>query len=238
MAEVGKPLTRTAASKAVETIGWRYLLGCLCTSIAVTSLAQGVQLAQSIVAVAADDADLHLRIDLREDRVELMVQTRSSGQVTETDADLARRLSAVVSTLGFHPAGATTEDLPRPVQMLEVAIDAMDIPAIRPFWRAVLGYADEPDNDQPDAAIIDPVGQLPAIWFQQMDAPRPQRNRIHLDISVAHDEAEARVKAALDAGGVLVTDEYARMFWVLADVEGNEICVCTWTDRDEHQGLV
>ena len=30
------------------------------------------------------------------------------------------------------------------MQALELAIDAMDIPAIRPFWRAVLGYGDEP----------------------------------------------------------------------------------------------
>jgi 4a-hydroxytetrahydrobiopterin dehydratase len=75
--------------------------------------------------------------------------------------------------------------------------------------------------------------QLPAIWFQQMDAPRPQRNRVHFDITVAHDEAEARVAAALAAGGRLVDGSYARSFWVLADAEANEVCVCTWTDRDE-----
>ena len=64
-----------------------------------------------------------------------------------------------------------------------------------------------------------------------MDAPRPQRNRIHVDITVAHDAAEARVAAALAAGGTLVSDAHARAFWVLADVEGNEACVCTWQDR-------
>ena len=37
--------------------------------------------------------------------------------------------------------------------------------------------------------IQDPLGQGPAIWFQRMDAPRPQRNRIHLDVSVPDDEA-------------------------------------------------
>ena len=111
--------------------------------------------------------------------------------------------------------------------MLELAIDAMDIGAIRPFWRAVLGYADEPGESQD--AIVDPAGQLPAVWFQQMDEPRPQRNRIHFDITVAHDEAEPRVQAALAAGGVLVSDAAARSFWVLADSEGNEVCVCTWT---------
>jgi 4a-hydroxytetrahydrobiopterin dehydratase len=65
-----------------------------------------------------------------------------------------------------------------------------------------------------------------------MDAPRPERNRIHLDITVSHDEGAARVRAALDAGGRLVSDAAARAFWVLADVEGNEVCVCTWQDRD------
>jgi 4a-hydroxytetrahydrobiopterin dehydratase len=53
------------------------------------------------------------------------------------------------------------------------------------------------------------------------------------DLAVAHDEAQARVRAALDAGGRLMDDSFARSFWVLADAEGNEVCVCTWTDRDE-----
>lgn len=70
------------------------------------------------------------------------------------------------------------------------------------------------------------------MWFQQMDAPRPQRNRIHLDLTEPHDEAERRVAAALNAGGVLVDGSHARAFWVLADAEGNEVCVCTWQDRD------
>ena len=41
------------------------------------------------------------------------------------------------------------------------------------------------------------------------------------------------MRAALGAGGRLVDDSFARSFWVLADAEGNEVCVCTWTDRDE-----
>ena len=65
-----------------------------------------------------------------------------------------------------------------------------------------------------------------------MDAPRPQRNRIHIDVTVAHDEAEDRIAAALAAGGRLLTDQYAPSFWVLADAEGNEACICTWQARD------
>jgi 4a-hydroxytetrahydrobiopterin dehydratase len=80
--------------------------------------------------------------------------------------------------------------------------------------------------------VVDPHRIGPGLWFQQMDAPRPQRNRIHIDIDVPHDVAEQRVAAALAAGGTLLTDEYARAFWVLADPEGNEACICTWQDRD------
>jgi 4a-hydroxytetrahydrobiopterin dehydratase len=79
--------------------------------------------------------------------------------------------------------------------------------------------------------IVDPRRIGPAFWFQQMDAPRPQRNRIHVDVTVPHDEADARISAALAAGGRLVSDERARAFWILADPEGNEACVCTWQDR-------
>ena len=45
------------------------------------------------------------------------------------------------------------------------------------------------------------------------------------------EEAEERMAAALAAGGRLLTDQYARSFWVLADPEGNEVCICTWLDR-------
>jgi 4a-hydroxytetrahydrobiopterin dehydratase len=65
-----------------------------------------------------------------------------------------------------------------------------------------------------------------------MDEPRPQRNRIHFDITVPHEEARSRIAAALEAGGTMVSDTRARAFWVLADAEGNEICVCTWQDRE------
>ena len=96
------------------------------------------------------------------------------------------------------------------MQGLEIGIDALDIPAIRPFWRAVLGYVDEPGQDGPPNGLVDPVGQGPAIWFQQMDAPRPQRNRIHFDVSVPHDEAAGRIAAALAAGGRLTYEARRR----------------------------
>jgi 4a-hydroxytetrahydrobiopterin dehydratase len=229
------PLSRTAASAAVADIGWRYLLGTLAVSVPVRSLAQGSAVAAAAAQACGQGADGHLRVDVRPDRVELSVQDRRAGAVTGVDTELAHRIAAAVAASGLAPAASTSAESRRPVQMLEIAIDAIDIPAIRPFWKAVLGYVDEAGGDGLPGGVVDPAGQLPAIWFQQMDAPRPQRNRVHFDITVAHDEAEPRVRAALAAGGRLVDDSFARSYWVLADAEGNEVCVCTWTDRDERQ---
>jgi len=140
-----------------------------------------------------------------------------------------------MSTMRFPRAGSSARSAPtrgpRTVQALEIAIDCLDREKIRPFWKAVLGYVDEPGPTS-DNAIVDPTRQGPCFWFQRMDEPRPQRNRIHFDITVPHNEAEARIAAALAAGGHLVSDAHARAFWILADAEGNEICVCTWQDRD------
>jgi len=229
----GKGLSRTAASRAVEPIGWRYIIGTLCASVPVGSLAEASQVAAAAVAACGPDADEHLRADLRPDRVELSLQDRAVPAVTRRDTELAGQITAALAALGVKVASPVSAAYPRPVQILELAIDAMDIPAIRPFWRAVLGYVDDPGDEDPDAAVVDPAGQGPAVWFQQMDGPRPQRNRVHFDVTVAHDEAEARVRAALDAGGTLVSDDAAPSFWVLADKEGNEACVCTWLERDE-----
>jgi 4a-hydroxytetrahydrobiopterin dehydratase len=226
-------LSRTDASLAVQGIGWRLLLATVSTSVPVAGLTEAVRLAGVATAAGGPDADGHLRVDLRPDRVELSLQTRAVGRVTVADVAIAQAVTAALAEVGAVPGGASGTGLGRPLQMLEVAVDALDIPAVRPFWKAVLGYVDDPGElGDPTGGLVDPAGQLPAVWFQQMDAPRPQRNRLHLDVTVAHDEGEARVRAALAAGGRLVDDSAARAFWILADVEGNEVCVCTWQDRD------
>jgi 4a-hydroxytetrahydrobiopterin dehydratase len=164
----------------------------------------------------------------------LSLQTAAAAWVTERDVELARNISTVVDETRLETVSGVDLDGrgERAVQVLEIGIDALDAAAIRPFWRAVLGYVDEPGWSGPWDGLIDPLGQGPAIWFQRMDAPRPQRNRIHFDVSVPHDEAESRIGAALAAGGTLINDARAPAFWVLADAEGNEACVTTWQGRD------
>jgi 4a-hydroxytetrahydrobiopterin dehydratase len=227
-----RKLSRQEASDAVLDDGWRYLLGALRTSVPAESLARAADVLASSVAACGAHADQHLRADVRPDRVVLTLQSVDAAEVTDLDAELAHRISAAVREAGLRTGPEIGSGAPRSDQMLEIAIDALDIAAIRPFWKAVLGYADEPGRDGPADAIVDPVGQGPAVWFQRMDRPRPQRNRIHFDVCVPHDEASGRIEAALAAGGRLVSAGAAPAFWVLADAEGNEACVTTWQGRD------
>ena len=185
---------------------WRLLLSRLHASFRAPSMGEAADWVTRVVEFPDVDVDLrapgvvHLSVPLSEQAV-------------------ASAISALAAEAGFMPEARSTA-------VTEVAIDALDIQAVKPFWKAVLGY-----EDDGDVALADPQRIGPPFWFQQMDAPRPQRNRIHIDVTVPHDEALARVEAAVAAGGRMVTDEYARSFWVLADVEGNEACICTWQDR-------
>ncbi|WP_370369258.1 VOC family protein [Mycolicibacterium sp. CH28] len=217
--------SRQEISDAADPLGWRLILGAIYAQITVASLAQAVEVAALVVAAAGGDGDGHLGVDIRADRVVVRLQSAADGAVTGVDIALARTVAAALSATGLRL-------LRGGVQAVEIAIDALDIPAVRPFWKAVTGYVDEPGPSDLDDGLIDPQGRGPAIWFQQMDAPRPQRNRIHLDVDVPADEARARLDAGLAAGGRLLSDAAAPAFWVLADPEGNEVCICTWQGRD------
>jgi predicted enzyme related to lactoylglutathione lyase len=114
------------------------------------------------------------------------------------------------------------------LRFVQLGIDAVDIPAVRAFWTTVLGYQHDPRTYLTD--IYDPRRLNPVIIFQQMGASeedrRQQRNRIHLDLVVPYDQAQARIDAAVAAGGQIVTDKILDRC-TLADPEGNEVDIAT-----------
>ncbi|WP_329124061.1 VOC family protein [Streptomyces sp. NBC_01353] len=143
--------------------------------------------------------------------------------LTEGDVALARQISVVAQTLRI-PSD------PSAVQTVQVTVDALAGPEVVAFWRALLGYEDRANSPED---LIDPQRRGAPFHLQQMDAPRPQRNRVHVDVWVPYDLAEKRIAAAIAAGGRLVPDAHAPSHWVLADPEGNEACVgaAGWTGR-------
>jgi len=204
---------------------WRVILDGIEANFECGSYTEAGRFAADLAALC-DAHDHHAAIDLRyPDLVHVMSTTHFMNGLTDRDVTLARAVSGLAAERGYtsHPLDSVA---------LEIAIDAMDIDAVRPFWQAVLNYVPEKTAEGEQVqAILDPEGILPMVWFQQMEEPRPQRNRVHFDVVVPHDVAEQRLQAALDAGGVLVSDARAKAYWVLADSEGNEACICTWQDR-------
>ena len=198
---------------------WRVLAHGASAHFQTGSFATGVEFVNA-VAELADAANHHPDIDLRYSGVTVRLITHESNSISERDLELARQISDAARELDI-PSDPTV------VQDVDFTVDALVIPDVLPFWQAVLGYKQVGDED-----LLDPNSRWSPIWFQQMDKPRPQRNRIHVDVWVPHDQAEARVAAAIAAGGYLVTDKYAPAWWTLADAEGNEVDVATWQGRD------
>lgn len=197
---------------------WRVLFEGACAYFKTGSFAAGVTLVQAIGRLA-DAANHHPDVDLRYSGVTVRLITHNVGGLSERDVALAQQISAAARELN-----AIAD--PSAVQTVQISIDALVGPAVMPFWRAVLGYKEEGEED-----LVDPRGRGPSFWFQEMGAPRQQRNRIHIDVSVPHDQAQERVAEALAAGGHLVSDENAPDWWTLADAEGNEVDVATLIGR-------
>jgi 4a-hydroxytetrahydrobiopterin dehydratase len=212
-------MSETIAPQRFHELDWRVIRDDAATHFRTGSFAKGVALVDAIGRLA-DAANHHPDVELRYSGVTVRLKTHSEDRLTERDVALARQISEVAREMGV------SVDLTG-LQTVQVAIDALVIPEVMLFWRAVLGYDEESGED-----LFNLTRQGPPFWFQQMDAPRPQRNRIHIDVYVPHDQAEARVAAALAAGGHVVSDENAPGWWTLADAEGNEVDVASWPDRD------
>ncbi|MEP6649148.1 MAG: VOC family protein [Lapillicoccus sp.] len=213
---MAETMTLQEAGEAVP--GWTAMGRALHLTVATEDFTSALALVDRVGAIA-EEQQHHPDIDLRWGRVHVVTWSHDVRGVSDRDVMLARAVNEVLDEMGL------SAEVSR-VSLLELAIDAMDISAVRPFWVAVLGY-DESGSD-----LVDPESVRPLVWFQQMDEARPQRNRIHVDVWVAPDEAEARMARAIEAGGRLLSDAEAPSFWVLADPEGNEACVCTSQQRD------
>jgi 4a-hydroxytetrahydrobiopterin dehydratase len=202
------------AAEGVED--WVVLHGGATAVYRVGSLGEAADLAVALAQVPGVEDNGTLMTAAR-DRLTVRL-TRDIWALEPQHVDLARAVSEVARSRGVA-ADRTA------VQEVQLAIAAKPGAIDLPFWRAVLGYAPWADDN-----TVDPLGTGSTVWMQELDAAKPLRHAMHVDVSVAREHAEARLAAALAAGGRIVDESGAPASWILADRSGNKVCIAAWPD--------
>jgi 4a-hydroxytetrahydrobiopterin dehydratase len=191
----------------VGLVDWRKLLQAWHARFLVSSFADGARFVSAIASADGDAPEVRL--------------SNTFADVMTADPDLARRISGVAQAHGLKAD-------PAAVALMEVALDTADMAAIAPFWAAVLTGSTEAfqGND-----VRDPTGRIANLWFQSTNSHETPRQRFHLDLWLAPEVVPERIEAALAAGGTVAYDAEAPAFTVLADPQGNKVCLCTSLGR-------
>jgi 4a-hydroxytetrahydrobiopterin dehydratase len=194
---------------------WVILHGGPTAVFRVDSLQEAARLAAAVAEVPGLEA--RTLLTAASDRLTVKLTRELWGTEAE-HVEVARAISRIARDNGATPDRGAVQE----VQLAVAAKpDAIDLG----FWRAVLGYAPMHEDN-----CIDPLGQGSTVWMQDLDPNKPLRHAMHVDVSVAREHAEARLEAAVAAGGVVVDDASAPGAWILADRSGNKVCIAAWPD--------
>jgi 4a-hydroxytetrahydrobiopterin dehydratase len=195
---------------------WVVLHGGATAVFRVPSVVEAARLAEALARVPGlDGAGVLMTVADGQLTVRL---TRGVFRLEERHVELARAVSAVAREHGAVADRSRAQEVSLAVAALPDAVNVG-------FWRAVLGYAELADDN-----AIDPLGHGSTVWLQELDPAKPLRHAMHIDVSLASEQAEHRVAAAVAAGGRVVVDSNATGWWVLADPAGNRVCVVSWPD--------
>jgi 4a-hydroxytetrahydrobiopterin dehydratase len=215
---------RTTARAFHESDGvedWRVLFSGAHAHFKVGSFAEAANFVAAIAAVA--EAVGHFPdVDVRSDGVTVRTSSGEYGALSERDVELARRISAAAHDLQLEPD-------PSQVQVMQLAVAQPEGTDVGRFWAAALGYRSLGPGDD----VVDRHRRSPTVTFQRLRPPKPGRGRTHIDVSVPADQAEARVKAALEAGGRLVDDTHAPHWRTLASPENHKVDIAPWPDFED-----
>ncbi|WP_377639883.1 VOC family protein [Oryzobacter terrae] len=218
-----EPLTY-ADVLAARLDDWRVLAQGLHARYRSPDVSSGAAFVAAAVGAAGPHAD-HLDLTLGHRSVVVRAATRHDRGLWVTADDVAAA-HAVTEVARGH--GLTPE--PHLLAQLELGLDTWSTPEQSRFWAAVL--TGDADHHREEGDIVDLAPGLPHVWFQDTDAHDEPRQRWHWDLWLAPEVAAERIAAAVAAGGTVVHDSEAPSFTVLADPEGNKVCICTALDRD------
>jgi 4a-hydroxytetrahydrobiopterin dehydratase len=219
--------TRTTARAFHDADGvedWRVLYAGAHAWFRTASFAQGARFVAAIAEVA-EAVGHEPDVDLRPEGVTVRTVSGEYGALSERDVELARRVSVEARQLGL-------EADPSQVQAIGIAVAQPRGSDVGPFWAAVLGYR----SLGPGEDVVDRHRRLPHVAFQPLPGDTPGRGRTHIDVSVPADQAEARVAAALAAGGRLVDASNAPLWWTVASPENHGVDIAAWPDTEDGGG--
>ena len=195
---------------------WVVLHGGATAVYRTSSLREAAALARAIGHLPAVDRSGTV-ITVGHGRLSVRV-SRDVWHLESRHRELARSISAAAREHGAVADRAAVHEV-------QLAIAAKPAESDVGFWRAVLGHTAASDDN-----AVDPLGHGSTVWMQELDPDKPLRHAMHVDVSVAREHAEARVAAALGAGGRIIDDSDAPAGWILADPAGNRVCVAAWPD--------
>lgn len=198
--------------------GWAFIQRRMLATRATTrNFATGAAFVARITEIA-EELNHHPDLVLRYPYVEIRSTSHDTGGVTDRDITLTSRITEAAAEAGIALD-------PAAVVLGEVALDVHSQADVEAFWSVVLTGSDEHvDRD----AIAAPDPGMPIVWFQPTDRPdgTDERQHFHVDVHVHASIAQARISQAVAAGGTIVDDSHADLFTVLADPEGNKVCIC------------
>jgi hypothetical protein len=113
-----------------------------------------------------------------------------------------------------------------------VVVDCADPEPVATFWAAALGWRRTHVSADGGEIVLEPPagspedGVAPDLLFIRVPDPTPGKRRLHLDLRPSGDQAaEVARLEALGATRADVGQDEGASWVVLADVEGNELCV-------------
>jgi 4a-hydroxytetrahydrobiopterin dehydratase len=172
------------------------------------------------VCAAAEEHGILPDIDVRPEAVIVRVPPWDTGGIPAAAPRFATAVSEAAARLGLRAD-------PAAIQSVGVYVAQHSDADVRPFFLAALGYVAVGDSD-----AIDPFRIHPDLAFNPLTDDKPKRGRTHLDVFVPASEAQARVDAALAAGGRLVDDSHAPAWWTIASPDNHGVDIASWLDTD------
>lgn len=185
-----------------------------------TSLPHAASLIAPIVA-AAERFSILPDIDVRPEAIVVRIPNRGDEGIPAAAPEFAAAVSQAAAELQL------TAD-PSLAQSIGIYVAQHSQVDVRPFFLAVLGYEELGETD-----AVDPLRSGPQLAFNPITGDSPARGRTHFDVFVPADQAQARVDAALAAGGRMADDSYAPAWWSLASPDNHGVDIASWTDTSD-----